>query len=69
MGKNRKYYSTELCETDDVTQVLLVLTFWFVEFCIIVFESPSRFQLFCDCMDSSLPGFSIHGISQARILE
>ena len=24
---------------------------------------------FCDCIDCSLPGFSVHGISQSRILE
>ena len=29
----------------------------------------SRVQLFCDPMDYSPPGFSVHGISQARILE
>ena len=25
--------------------------------------------IFCDPVDCSLPGFSVHGISQARILE
>ena len=29
----------------------------------------SRVQLFCDPMDSSLPGSSVHGIFQARILK
>ena len=29
----------------------------------------SRTQLFCDPIDSSPPGSSVHGISQARILE
>ena len=29
----------------------------------------SRVQLFCDLMDYSPPGFSVHGISQARMLE
>ena len=29
----------------------------------------SHFWLFCDPMDCSLPGSSVHGISQARILE
>ena len=28
----------------------------------------SRVQLFCDLMDCSQPGFSVHGISQATIL-
>ena len=32
-------------------------------------ESLSRVQLFCNPMDCSLPGSSIHGILQARILE
>ena len=31
--------------------------------------SLSRVQLFWDPMDCSWPGFSVHGISQARILE
>ena len=31
-------------------------------------KSFSRVRL-CDTMDSSLPGFSVHGILQARILE
>ena len=26
-------------------------------------------QLSCNCMDCSLPGYSVHGILQARILE
>ena len=29
----------------------------------------SRVQLFCDSMDCGLPGSSVHGIFQARILE
>ena len=29
----------------------------------------SRVQLFCFPMDCSLPGYSVHGISQARIVE
>jgi len=32
-------------------------------------KSLSRVWLFCDPMDCSLPGFSVHGILQARILE
>ena len=31
--------------------------------------SLSHVQLFCDRMDSSPPGSSVHGISQGRILE
>ena len=31
-------------------------------------KSLHRIRL-CDCMDLSLPGFSVHGILQARILE
>ena len=29
----------------------------------------SHVQVFCDLMDGSLPGSSVHGISQARILQ
>ena len=32
-------------------------------------QSLSRVQLFCNPMDCSTPGSSVHGISQARILE
>ena len=35
----------------------------------VVVESLSHVQLFCDSMDSSLPGSFVHGISQAKILE
>ena len=37
--------------------------------CKVVVESLSCVQLFCDPMDCSLPGSSVHGILQARILE
>ena len=36
---------------------------------IIVVQSLSRVRLFCSPMDCSLPGSSVHGVSQARILE
>ena len=32
-------------------------------------ESLSRVQLFCDPVDCGPPGSSVHGLSQARILE
>ena len=35
----------------------------------IAVQSLSHVQLFCDPIDCSLPGSSVHGISQARILE
>ena len=35
----------------------------------IVVQSLSRVRLFCSPVDCSLPGSSVHGISQARILE
>ena len=35
----------------------------------IVVYSLSQVQIFCKPMDCSPPGFSVHGISQARILE
>ena len=35
----------------------------------VVVQSLGRVRLFCDPMDYSLPGSSVHGISQARILE
>ena len=36
---------------------------------VVVVESLSHVQLFCNPMDCSTPGSSVHGISQARILE
>ena len=36
---------------------------------VVAIESLSCAQLFCDRMNCSLPGYSIHGILQARILE
>ena len=36
---------------------------------IFVVELPNHVQLFSDSMDCSLQGSSVHGISQARILE
>ena len=35
----------------------------------VVVESLSHVRLFCDPIDSSSPGSSVHGISQARVLE
>ena len=34
-----------------------------------VFKSITRTWLFCNCIDCSLPGSPVHGISQARILK
>ena len=36
---------------------------------IVVFQSLSHIQLFCDPVNCNPPGSSVHGISQARILE
>ena len=36
---------------------------------VVMDESLSRVQVFCDPVDCSTPGSSVHGISQARILE
>ena len=36
---------------------------------IVAVQSVSHVQFFCDPMDCSLPGSSVRGISQARILE
>ena len=34
-----------------------------------VYSVTKSFHTLCDSMDCSLPGSSVHGISQARILE
>ena len=36
---------------------------------LLLFSRSVHVQLFCDPMDYSPPGFSVHGISQAGILE
>ena len=41
---------------------------WLTKFCYLKVKLLSHVQL-CDPMDCSLPGFSIHGIFQARVLE
>ena len=43
---------------------LAISTFLFV-----VVQSPCRVRLFCDPMDGSLPGSSVHEIFQSRILK
>ena len=37
--------------------------------CVLVLKSLQSCPTFCDPMDYSLPGYSVHGILQARILE
>ena len=34
--------------------------------CFVVVQSPSHVQVFCDPVDCSLPGLSVHRISQAK---
>ena len=41
----------------------------FVGHLFVVVESLSHVRLFCNLMDYSLPGSSVHGISQTRTLE
>ena len=36
---------------------------------VVVVQWLSRVRLFCDPLDCSIPSSSVHGISQARILE
>ena len=36
---------------------------------VLSFRSLSHVWIFCNSMDCSLPGFSVHGISQASVLE
>ena len=48
---------------------MLYFAYHFVFEIVIVVLSLSHVLLFYDPMDCSLPGSSVHGISQARILE
>ena len=65
---------TSLPETHPPPQLPLANCLWHLigqswVTCLCCFESLSRVQSLCDPMDCSLPGSSVHGISQARILE
>ena len=44
----------------------MVMSFLTGEVCVLVTQSC---LIICDPMDCSLPGYSVHGILQARILE
>ena len=46
-------------QMEDIGKILFMLSLF----------SPSVMSDSCDCMDCSLPGSSVHGILQARILE
>ena len=53
------------CHVVNKTPEHQVLTFFFSLHCVLVTVSCSTF---CHPMDCGLPGFSVHGISQAKIL-
>ena len=53
----------------DTTELLTLLPSVGKAICFVVVWSLSCVQLFCDLMDYSLLGSSVHEISQARILE
>ena len=59
---------------NDYMMILNYITLWYIfmihlhyDFCCLVHKLCV--WLFCNPMDCSLPGSSVHGISQARILE
>ena len=49
--------------------LLQLFVFFKIYICVSAVQSLSCVHLFCDSVDSSPPGSSVHGISQARILE
>ena len=53
---------TKLVSQNNLEEIFLILL-------VMLLSSCCHVQLFCDPMDSSLPGSSVHGILQARILE
>ena len=53
------YFVWSICVTYSMMNYTLLVAVW----------SLSRVQLFCNLMDCSLPGSSVHGIFQAGILE
>ena len=55
-----------LCSLVIIGLYLLIYKFNFIDKSCLVL---SHFQLFCDPMNCSLPCSSVHGISQARMLE
>ena len=60
-----KIYINNVIFKDWSNQISRNDIFWLL----FVVESLSCIQLYCDPMDCSPPGFSVHRISQARILE
>ena len=54
------YFYTQLCSSD---------YFWLSAYRVLVSEVAQSCLTVCNPMDCSLPGFSVHGIFQARVLE
>ena len=68
-NKNRYWKKDLLCTCMYINNnVELLLNIAYKSWVVIV-KSLNHVWLFCDLRDCSLPGSSIHGISQARILE
>ena len=67
MGSQRVRH--DLVTEQQQQKSILRQTFNFMQICLFVVRLLSRVQLFCDPMDCSLSGSSVHGISQTRILE
>ena len=55
--------------TPGVTQTLSLSPHTHIHTYVVVVQSPSPFLFFCDTVDCSPSGSSVHGISQARMLE
>ena len=61
------FFTKEINEARVNSQLILMYCCYIEHF--VVVQSLSHVRLFCNPMDQSPPGSSVHGISQARILE
>ena len=61
------FFTEEINEARVNSQLILMYCCYIEHF--VVVQSLSHVRLYCNPMDQSPPGSSVHGISQARILE
>ena len=68
MSLLRFSWCDQCCEVMSLLNTLIQFTPWQL-LSLLLFSRESCVQLFCDPMYCSLPGSSVHGISQVRILD
>ena len=70
LAKGYKLLDTRwVCSGDVIYHMMTIVNTVLYDWKLIKESEVSHVRFFCDTMDCSLPGSSIHGIFQARILE